>query len=494
MSFIQKLWNEKPIYLIMILAIISRIVAIFFAKGYGMSDDHFLVLEWAQNWLDGEKINRLRPAGHSIVYPGLHYFVLLAFQKIGFYKPDFMMYIVRFLHASLSLLTIYFGYKIIELRTNQKTAAEAGLLLAILWLFPFMSVRNLIEFVCIPFIMIAAYYLLRYEDQKKLSFVLFAGLSTGLAFVFRYQVNLFVVGFFIILLIRKDIKAAITLTIGFVLSSFLIQGIADWVAYGYPYASFLSYYLYNSSNAYNYTTGAWYIYIFTLMGVLIPPASFLILFGFLRQWKRWAIVVWPVLFFLVFHSIFPNKQERFILPAVPLLIIIGIAGWREFSSQSSFWQKHHRLHNILWKWFWVVNCVLLIFVTTTYSKRARVETMNYLSTKNDVTAILVETSDRTAPQLPLFYLGKRVPIYIMNAKSNIDSIRSEISKGTTPNYIVMMNHKRIEERSQRLNQLYPKRIKLTEISPSLIDQLLYILNPRHNVNQRCSIYKVENIN
>ena len=42
----------------MLAAVIARAVAVIFAKGYGMSDDHFEVLEIAANWLDGEKIDR----------------------------------------------------------------------------------------------------------------------------------------------------------------------------------------------------------------------------------------------------------------------------------------------------------------------------------------------------------------------------------------------------------------------------------------------------
>jgi hypothetical protein len=319
---------------------------------------------------------------------------------------------------------------------------------------------------------------------------LISGLLFGLAFVFRYQTNLFVAGVFVVLLFRRDFLATFFLTAGFFISSFLIQGVTDWIVYGYPYVSFLSYYLYNSTHALNYTAGAWYVYIFTIMGVLIPPASLFIMFGFLRQWKKWAIVFWPTLIFLIFHSIYPNKQERFILPAIPLVILAGIAGWRGFVAQSSFWQKRLKLHTGLWKWFWAVNICLLIVVSGTYSKKARVEVMNYLRTQGDVNAIVVETSDVSAPQLPLFYLNRRVPLYQMTRRMTLDSVRAIIEKGIAPNYLVMMNKKQMDERLARLKELFPENEKLAEISPSLIDQLLHFLNPKHNVNQRCFIYRI----
>jgi Alg9-like mannosyltransferase family len=491
MKTIRIMWQEKPLLLIMIAAIIFRAIAVLCAKGYGMSDDHFLVLEWAQGWLDGESIDRLHPAGHSLVYPGLHYLLLLGIKKLGLYVPELIMYIVRFLHAALSLLTVYFGYKLVLLRADKKIAAEAGLLLAILWVFPFMSVRNLIEMVCIPFLMLGAYFAITYEDSKKRPWALLVGVFLGMAFVFRYQTITFSAVMILIFVVRRDIRAAALAGAGFFISTFLIQGMTDLIAYGYPYASFKAYYLYNKANATNYVTLPWYTYIGTIAGVLIPPTSLLLMYGYFRTWKRWAIIFWPVLAFLVFHSAFPNKQERFILPVLPFVLLLGIVGWQEFVGKSPFWRSHQRLHSGLWKWFWAINCILLVVVSTTYSKRVRVETMRYLYNRGDVKALVLESSDNGIPIPPLFYLGKRVPVYYLPLTRKIDSLRAEIvDSGVTPNYIVMMNQKHIEERKERLKGLFPEMASEVEISPSFIDRLLHFLNPTHNINQQCSVFSV----
>jgi len=488
---INKFWGKNPLPVILVTACIVRLLAVFFAKGYGMHDDHFLVLEWAKDMLDKNFwFGPDRISGHSLVYPGLHYFILLFFKKCGLYNPDFIMYFVRFFHAALSLLTVYFGYKTALLCTDKKTAAECGLLLAVLWIFPFMCVRNLIEMVCIPFIMIASYLFVKYDRDRKLILPFLGGLFLGLAFTFRYQSNLLIAGFFLIYLFRREFSASLLLALGFLVSSFCIQGITDWFVYGYPYASFIHYTFDNSSNAYNYLTGGWYVYIFTIMGVLIPPTSLLLMFGYFTQWKRLAVLFWPVLIFLAFHSIFPNKQERFILPAIPLFIMIGCIGWREFVRNSLFWQKHIRLHKGLWNWFWVVNIVLLLVVSTAYSKRARVEVMNYFFSVKDVSAILVETSDASAPALPVFYMNKKVPIYYMTRYDKPDSIRTLFTDKTEPNYLVMLNVKRMDERHTRIHEIFPDIHKVKDISPGFIDQLLVFMNPRHNVNQTCSIYKI----
>jgi hypothetical protein len=490
MQTVKKLWAEKPLLIIMIAAIAARLIAVLFAKGYAMSDDHFEVLELARNWLNGQKIDPATPMTHSIIYPGLHYLLFLAFKKGGLYLPDMIMYVVRLLHAALSLLTVWFGYRIVLLRADKKTAAEAGLLLAILWVFPFMSVRNLVEMVCIPFAVMGFYAALRAEDSGKAGSALFAGLLFGISFVIRSQTMLFAGGVSAVFLLRKQLRSAILFGVGFAVCAFAIQGSADWLVYGKPWATFMYNSAYNATHAYSYITLPWYTYIFTIMGALIPPTSLLLMFGFLRSWKRMAMLFWPTLLFLAFHSMFPNKQERFILPALPALVMLGVMGWREFAAQSAFWQGHRHLHTGLWRWFWWVNIILLAIVSTTYTKRSRVESMNYLHGRADLTAFVLETSDGSVPLPPTFYLDKKVPYYYFTGGESVDSLRNEIAmKGVAPNYVVMMNRKHFDERRERLRELFGDLEYCADIKPSIIDRVLFFLNPKHNVNEECWIYK-----
>ena len=42
---ILEMWNNQPLKLILLIGLLLRLVAAIFSKGYGMHDDHFLVLE-----------------------------------------------------------------------------------------------------------------------------------------------------------------------------------------------------------------------------------------------------------------------------------------------------------------------------------------------------------------------------------------------------------------------------------------------------------------
>ena len=164
-QYIYKYWETKPLQLILCVALVVRLLAAIFAKGYGMHDDHFLVVEVSQSWVEGNdvmhwfsKTQEDNDSGRSFIYPGMHYYLFKALESIGIFDPQAKMYIVRFLHALFSMFTVYYGYKIVEKLSGTNTARQVGLVLALLWLMPAMGVRNLIEMVVMPLLMIATWY------------------------------------------------------------------------------------------------------------------------------------------------------------------------------------------------------------------------------------------------------------------------------------------------------------------------------------------------
>ena len=489
-NIIKNSWEKQPFFVIMGCAIAFRALAVFFARGYGMHDDHFCVIETAQGWLNGSRDWFL--AGHpirSLVYPGLHYLLFGALERIHVFDPQIKMVIVRFFHAAYSLITVYFGYKTALCITDKKTANIIGLLLAIFWIFPFMAVRNLIEFVCIP-PMIVGMYLIYKNNKINRGSIFLSGICFGLAFTLRFQTLSMAVALGVVLLIKKEWKPVLFYSCGFLFSSFLVQGLSDWIGYGRPFMSFMGYLLYNSENAYAYTTGPWYQYIGLLIGAFIPPLSLFLLFGFVRTWRKSAYIFWPTVAFLILHSIFPNKQERFILPVIPFVLMLSVAGWQEFVLQSDFWRNRSRLTKGLWAWFWVFNMVLLCVCSITYSKKARVETLSYLRHKADLHGIIIESRDDAPPMAPLFYLGKNVPVFYAQPSKTAERLKREIdSCAASPNYVVFLDGKNIDTRIKKMAGVCAALAFERKIAPSFIDWLLYVMNPKHNVNQTSFIFK-----
>ena len=105
----------SPLTQLLLLGSFFRLLAVIFSKGFGWHDDHFLIIEASQSWVDHEDYNNWlpsaaapdrEPSGHSLFYTGIHYFIFKALTAVGITDPQSKMIFVRLLHAAWSLLVI----------------------------------------------------------------------------------------------------------------------------------------------------------------------------------------------------------------------------------------------------------------------------------------------------------------------------------------------------------------------------------------------------
>ena len=133
---IRKYWDDQPLTLIMATAILFRLLAAIFAKGYGMLDDQYVVIESAQSWVDGQDYNswlpgsqgNTGPTGHNLFYPGINFLFFSLMKLLHIYNPQLKMFFMRLLLAAWSLITVYFGYRVTEALDGKKSARLAGIL------------------------------------------------------------------------------------------------------------------------------------------------------------------------------------------------------------------------------------------------------------------------------------------------------------------------------------------------------------------------------
>ena len=496
---LKNYWIAYPLGCILILGLLFRLIAAFFSKGFGMIDDHFLIIEQAQSWVDHENINdwlpqlskKATPPGFSFFYTGLHYLLFSLLQKIGIYNPQTKMFVVRILHAFYSLLTVYFGYRITEKLTNVRYAKQVGLLLALFWIWPFLSVRNLIEVVCIPMLMWATWLSVKNEKGNFRHYI-WVGIVLGLAFNVRFQTLFFSAGFIFALLFQKRLKQAVAVSLGILLCAAVIQGGIDFYIWHMPFVEFKGYIQYNLQHATDFINLPWYTYLLLFAGILIPPISLFMLYGFFVSYKKYLLLFLPSFLFLLFHSYFPNKQERFILPILPFVMMLGIIGWNEFIERKRFDIKYKRSLKNTWRFFWVLNAVLLVVISFTYSKRNRVEAMRYLSMKGDVQNLIVENSNNSEGILsPRFYLQKWPFEYSVTRNTNLtllfDSLKT-LQDTIRPNYVIFYETINLQKRVDGIGRFFDLKYD-TVIYPGFIDDFMYRINPV-NDNAVTYIYKI----
>lgn len=502
MLVLKKYYEQKPLQSILLIALLFRLLAVVFSKGFGWIDDQFLIVEIAQSWVDGtDYYNWLpstngtnEPKGFSFFYVGFHYLLFSTLEWLHIVDPQSKMYIVRLIHALWSLLIVYFGYKITIQLSNRNTANLVGWLLALFWFFPFLSVRNLVEFVSIPFLMWGLFLLVKNPGKNSWLIYLLAGVLFGLAFNIRIQTLLFTGGVGLVLLLERKWKESILLGLGLIVSIVIIQGGIDYLVWGEPFVQFKAYVLFNIAHSGDFTSGPWYVYLLFLLGILVPPLSLFLFFGWLRNWKKLLILFAPIALFLLFHSYFPNKQERFVITIVPFLIIAGVIGWQEFINQRKSNKKLLKINKYAWYFFWTINLIMIFPVTLIYSKKARVESMTYLSQYTDIKYFIIEDVNKNVLRFPpMFYLEKWVPYdaLMQNQKfSDFSRMKNWKNKSKQPDFVLFFQPDNIELRVNKMKKLFPHLVFETMIKPGKADKVLHWLNPI-NDNQNIYIYRNE---
>lgn len=494
--------QRHPLILPLTVGLLLRLAAAVFGGGYLMHDDHFLVVEVAASWADGEDYNnwlpwsqRGVPEAHpaNFAYPVSQYLLFELFHKVGPHTPQGQALLLRILHGLYSLATIVLGYLMARAVApgQRQVALRVAWILAAGGLWPLLGVHQLVEMVCIPPLMLALWVLSRHSEPTRRDIIL-AGIGIGIATGLRYQCGMFGIGLVPVLLAQRRMKDL--LGIGLIaLGSFTAMQAPDLAVWGRPFVQLQAYIAYNSTHAGHYPTGPWYQYILTMVGLLIPPVSLMLLWGAAhrksapQQWWRIAV---PVLCFLVFHSAFINKQERFILPAIPAVIVLGTAGWSLWSERSKWWNRHRMLERGAWGFFWLTS-ILLVAVTIPYSgKHTRVAAMTFLYEQGAEDYAMVQVDSGAMP--PQFYSGSWRYPHVDNRREAREDPIAVTARWCAhpPQYILFQGDQHLGEAVAEYKAALPGLRYITTIKPSRIDRWIHELNPINSV-ERIMVYATD---
>lgn len=471
-------------------AVLIRMIAVVFSQGYGMHDDHFLIIESSASWVDGfdynlwlpwTEGNRGGPEGHSFTYVGLNYFYFSFMKAIGVVDPKLLMLFNRFLHGLFSLIVVIYGIKITEKLSNTKNAKTVGWLLALLWIIPFVSVRNLVETSSIPFLILGVWMLIRERGMKDF---LWAGILMGMAVSFRYQIGVFAIGIAAYYFFQWKWKPFILFCAGVLLIFILTQGLVDYLIWGYPFAELLAYVLYNMKEGTQYLPNQnYFMYFLVLIGSALIPLGILLFIGFFKSWKKYALLFIPTLIFILFHTLYPNRQERFILSILPFFIILGVMGWEQLKTS----ERKESIWRISWVIFWILNIPLLLFASTMYTKQSRVEAM-YSLYGNDIeneTILLEGTAGNRVSMVPKFY-SKDWDSPIIERTDPTLSLT--VIENFEYDFIFFFDEAQLTHRIANYKEIYPNMTLHKKCYPSSLDVLIRQLNPR-NSNEYIEVWK-----
>ncbi len=193
-----------------------------------------------------------------------------------------------------------------------------------------------------------------------------AGALFGLSFLFRYQMALFVAGFYLwyLLCYRKEWQGMLLSLAGGLAVLGVCYPLIYWL-YGEwtsPAWNYLSANLIEGKAA-GYGTLPWWAYLKLVVLRGIPPLGLLYLAGtcyYLYRFRRdplsWAIGV-----FLLVHSLIGRKDIRFLYPLIPLLPVLMAGAWQAVLDRFAHLLNFTCVNKLAWVCV-LMNTVLLAIV------------------------------------------------------------------------------------------------------------------------------------
>ena len=422
----------------------------------------------------------------SALFPGVLAGIMTVTRSIGIHDPGVEMFIIRLLQAAYSLLVVYFVYRLLERSLGQESALLGGLLAAAFFAMPVTAVHQLEESVCGVPLLAACWWWQRSEDghQPPAAWAALSGAALATALILRFPLIGFVVAFAVLVLLRRQSWQNKVAFVGGLAVVVVLQGYSNSVVNHQWWYSFIHrlgpmlHPEHMAVDAEGYPSSPPWHYVLTLLAALIPPVSILLLAAAVKGGRTFPFLGIATLAFLVTHSLIANKQERFLLPILPGLFVLIVAGLPWLAARVA----RPAVYRGMWWYFWIVNAALLVVVTFSFSKKDRVAPLLYLYRRHDATGVLVAQYNQTF-HVPEYYLGKPEPQLVVLGRG--DAVRDSTS---AINYVILYSDTPEADRIFLSGALHRTLTELTVITPSLADRLAHAINPRHNKARTAVIY------
>ena len=227
----------------------------------------------------------------------------------------------------------------------------------------------------------------------------------------------------------------------------------------------------------------YFMYFYVLFGVLLFPLALLALPAYFASWRKYPILFIPTVLFLVFHTLYPNRQERFIITILPF-VLIGVFAVLHHWSQRKGFKKVYDYSLIA---FWTLNIPLLFFFSITSTKVSRVESMEALykdGLKNQL--VLMEATGAEGTSMPPLFYGKAWTMKTIERTATDQPLLA--SGAEKSDYIFFIGKENIENRIEAYRELFPNMKLKRKCEPSLLDRTLHRLNPR-NSNEYIEVWR-----
>lgn len=323
------------------------------------------------------------------------------------------------------------------------------------FLMPLLLTRSMFEALSIPYLMASVALATAYFKKPRFSVLVLSLIFLALGSLFRFHIG--ICGVVLPFLAFWVGRPPAGHTVGILVLAwalFALTGVPDLFLKGEWHASLKGYLAFNAAYSHTFGTTPFYTYGLLLLGVTLPPALFSRYRNF--PWLKTYLPYYPALLYLaVFvgaHSFVGHKEERFMIPILPLWLLLCVPLVQALWSQP--WRRYYLLG---------LNGILLVLVSFTEPQRNIIELARYLDLHPEMERIVaVEDSLVLFPKAFI----RKVP-----AVKESTLVEAQAATGCDP---VVVREGRWQALGWR---------ELGRFSPGLLEGWMVKANPRHNARR-----------
>jgi hypothetical protein len=413
----------------------------------------------AQNWTFESVIEA---SGIRSPFPNLVLFVFTSFAyKLGVLDPVLQLkFALTFIAILCFSLHCFFGYRLFADQGEKEKGGLFVFLMSFFFVCPLLYTRPLIETLSSPFVTVSAYFAFRYWRGNRQIELTLSLLALMLAAMFRYQTGVCAVALLLLVLWKKDWLGMGNLIVTGAIA-YIFSGSLDWVYKGSLHASLFSYTRYQMSEISKFGKQPFYVFIALFLGLTFPPVLLHRYRNF--DWKKTYTPFVPlILFFLVFlisHSLVVHKEERFMIPILPVFFALLVPLTYYTSIECAPWRKYY---------FLVVNFLLLPLASFNVPQNNLIGVARFMHKHPEIHSV-------TEVGETLFNFPKA---YISHPVQKLSFSPEEVSSGKALScQNVLALRQDVREGIPNITEHYKK---IAEFKPGVLEQLVIWLNPRQN--------------
>ena len=461
---IKTFFEEHPLGVSLALAFFLRSTAAFLNYGPAALDDYNNIIGPTLRLLQTNEHPNI-PSLRFEILPYLLFSFIYPFYLIGIDTPQYLVSIGYFFLGLISLFQIYGAFRLGDIYLSPLWRNLYTLVMATHFISPFLATRAYLG----VFAMTSFIWGLYFSEKKK---YYLSGFLIAITIFFRFTLAPLYLLIFLYLFYRKNSTKRL-LPYYFLggLSTVCLMILSEVLTGHAPFETSMAFLEHNltthvQSNAYG--TMPWLSYFGILLCIFIPPISLLLVRPFFIGAKKLSLPLIAFLGIFIPHFLLPYKLGRFLIPVLPLFILMTIRGL-EILNKNKLYLRAFQI-------FLIMNLPLALMISVSGSEMSSVNGLIHLR-KQDGKKLI-----HNVYPLRWGYYGydREYPDIIYD----IDKFSKNFKKSRQNSFYLLNFMSLSKEENKILKQNGIDCEKKQVFKPSFFEEIFIKLNPKFNNRRR----------